>query len=91
MQAGAARVVLPVHPAYNDAFMYFMENNGAIWQGGDTPRLNDPMFISIAEELRDQTDDVANAQPEGEPWEVVLPTSLVYLQKDAELPVFPTV
>lgn len=88
LQAGSARVVVPVHPAYNDAVMYYLENNGAIWKGGETPRLNDPMFISIAEELRDQTDDLAGATPEGEPWEVILPTTLVYLQKDAVLPTF---
>jgi hypothetical protein len=87
-QAGSARVVLPVHPAYNDAVMYFLENNGAIWRGGEPPSLNDPLFISLAEELRNQTDDLANATPEGEPWEVVLPTTLVYLQQGVELPVF---
>ena len=52
LQAGSARVVVPVHPAYNDAVMYFLENNGAIWSGGEAPRLNDPMFISLADELR---------------------------------------
>jgi len=88
LQAGSAKVVLPVHPAYNDAVMYYLENDGAVWNGGDAPRLNDPMFISIAEELRNQTDDLAGAVPEGDPWEVVLPTTLVYLQKDGELPVF---
>jgi hypothetical protein len=88
-QSGSAKVVVPVHPAYNDAVMYYLENNGALWNGGDTPRLNDPMFISIAEELRNQTDDLAGAKPEGDPWQVVLPTTLVWLQKDGELPTFP--
>ncbi len=88
LQAGSARVVLPVHPAYNDAIMYFLENNGNIWKGGEPPRLNDPLFISLADELKDQTDDLANAKPEGEPWEVVLPTTLVYLQDDSVLPDF---
>lgn len=89
LQAGAARVVVPVHPGYNDAIMYFLENNGAIWNGGEPPRLNDPMFIALADELREQTDDLAGATPEGDPWEVILPTTLVYLQKDASLPAFP--
>jgi hypothetical protein len=81
--------VLPVHPAYNDAIMYFLEKNGAIWNGGEPPSLKDPMFRSIAEELRDQTDDLSNAVAEGAPWEVVLPTTLVWLQPDATLPSFP--
>jgi hypothetical protein len=88
-QAGSARVVLPVHPAYNDAVMYFLENNGTIWNGGEPPHLNDPLFISLAEELRNQTDDLAHATAEGEPWEVILPTTLVHLQADAVLPTFP--
>jgi hypothetical protein len=88
LQSGAARVVVPVHPAYCDAIMYFLENNGAIWNGGEPPRLNDPLFISLAEELRGQTDDLQNATPEGPPWQVILPTTLVYLQKDSTLPTF---
>jgi hypothetical protein len=39
--------------------------------------------------MREQTDDLANATPEGDPWQVILPTTLVYLQKDATLPTFP--
>jgi hypothetical protein len=92
LQAGSARVVIPVHPGYNDAIIYFLQHNGVIWNGGGPPQLNedetDPMFISIADEIRNQTDDLANAVPEGVPWEVVLPTNLVYLQQDAILPVF---
>lgn len=89
LQSGSARVVVPVHPGYKDAVLYFLENNGAIWNGGEPPRLNDPLFISLADELRGQTDDLQNATPEGDPWTVVLPTTLVYLQKDATLPTFP--
>jgi len=38
LQAGSARVVLPVHPAYNDAIMYFLENGGSVWKGGGKPQ-----------------------------------------------------
>ena len=69
--------------------MYFLENNGRIWGGGETPRLDDPLFVSLADELRNQTDDLQGATPEGDPWEVVLPTTLVWLQKDGTLPTFP--
>jgi hypothetical protein len=87
LQAGSARVLVPVHPSYNDAVMYYLEH-GAIWSGGEAPRLDDPLFISLADELRNLTDDLGKATPEGEPWEVILPTTLVYLQKDAALPAF---
>lgn len=87
-QAGSARVVLPVRPFYNDAVMYFLENNGEVWKGGDTPRLKDDLFLSIADELKNRTDDLANATPEGDPWTVILPTTLVYLQQEPDLPTF---
>jgi hypothetical protein len=87
LQAGAARVVVPVHPAYNDAVLHYVET-GAIWNGGTPPHLDDPLFISIAEELKDATDDLHGAAPEGDPWPVKVPTSLVYLQQDAVLPDF---
>jgi hypothetical protein len=92
LQAGAARVVVPVHPAYNDAVLYYLET-GKLWSGGDSPRIGedgvgDDMFISIAEELRNQTDDLANAIPMGDPWEITLPTTLVWLQPGSDLPDF---
>lgn len=87
LEAGAARVVVPVHPAYNDAVMFYLET-GKLWNGGDSPRLEDDLFISIAEELRNQTDDLANAIPVGDAWEVNLPTQLVWLQPGPELPDF---
>jgi len=95
LKAGSARVLIPVRPTYNDVISYYMLTGGEIWgKDGNPPlilkndgSLND-LFISIADELRNQTDDLANATAEGEPWEVVLPTTLVYLQKDSELPTF---
>lgn len=89
LRAGAARVVVPARTAYNDAVMHFLETDGVIWNGGETPRLDDPLFVSLADELRGQTDDLQNATPEGDPWEVVLPTTLVWLQGDSTLPTFP--
>ncbi len=87
LQAGSARVVIPVHPAYNNSILYYLQT-GLVWNGGEVPGIKDLLFISIADELKNQTDDLANATPEGEPWEVILPTTLVYLQKDSDLPTF---
>ncbi len=90
LQAGSARVVVPVSPHYNEAVLWYLENKGLLgtWKGGEAPRLDDPLFKSIADELREQTDDLAEAKPEGEPWEYTLPTTLVWLQEGPELPVF---
>ncbi len=87
LQAGAARIVVPVHPAYNDAILHYVET-GELWNGGTPPHLDDPLFVSIVEELKAQTDDLDGAVAEGEPWRVVVPTTLVYLQADATLPDF---
>jgi hypothetical protein len=80
-------VVIPVHPAYNDAVLHYVET-GAMWNGGEPPHIDDPLFISIVEELKAATDDLAGAVPEGEPWKVVVPTTLTYLQADSTLPDF---
>ena len=94
LQSGAARVVVPASPAYNDAILYFLKATQPslkerIWNGGAPPTINDLLYKSIADELRSQTDDLAGAKPEGEPWEFTLPTSLVWLQAGPELPTFP--
>ena len=59
-----------------------------VWRGGETPIIASPLYESIAEELRNQTDDLAGAVPEGDPWEFTLPTTLVWLQPDDKLPTF---
>lgn len=84
LKAGAARVLVPVHPIYNEAVLYYLQS-GRIWNGGEAPRIGDPLFLALYEEVRDQQDDLEHAIPEGEPWEVVVPTSLVYLQPDFSL------
>jgi hypothetical protein len=95
LQSGSARIVLPVSRAYDDAMTYFLQPRTPsipvaqrIWQGGGPPTINDPLFRAIADELRAQTDDLAGAVPEGDPWEYTVPTTLVWLQPDGTLPVF---
>ena len=96
LTAGSARVLVPVPLAYVDSVRFLLQNplketelRKKLWRGGDAPLLNDPLYESIAEELRDQTDDLAGATPEGDPWEFTLPTTLVWLQPDGTLPTFP--
>ena len=98
LRAGSARVVVPVHPAYNEAVLYYATTN-QIWNGDDPPTLNDPLFISIVEEIKADSelelgDDLpACSIDSGYPcladeWDVKVPTSLIYLQPDSELPDF---
>jgi hypothetical protein len=97
--AGAARVVVPVPIDYEDAVLNFFETN-EIWQGGEPPLVDDPEYVSIAEELKQgRTNSFTTPiyyESAGTPppfivdeWEEKLPTSLVMLQADDTLPSFP--
>jgi len=93
LTAGSCRVVVPVPIPYVDAVLYLLQSPasdlaGKVWQGGEPPTLDSPLYVSLAQEFRNQTDDLAGAVPEGDPWEFTLPTSLVWLQPDGTLPTF---
>jgi hypothetical protein len=95
LTAGAARVLVPVPMAYINDVQFLLQNplketelRNKVWRGGETPLIGSPLYESIAEEFRNQTDDLAGATPEGQPWEFTLPTTLVWLQADATLPEF---
>lgn len=93
LTAGAVRVMVPVPVNYIPAVEYLLQSTKPelgqrIWLGGPRPTLDSDLYISIADETRDQTDDLAGATPEGTPWEFTVPTTLVWLQKDGTLPVF---
>jgi hypothetical protein len=87
LQAGSARVLVAVTPAYDEAVLHYLAT-GEPWDGGPAPVIGDPLYIPLYEELRRQQDDLANATPEGDPWSFTLPTSLVYL-KDSSTPLPP--
>jgi hypothetical protein len=98
LRAGAARVIIPVHPAYDETVLHYLATN-EIWNGGSPPTLHDPLYISIVDELKsDSSADLDGKLPVCSPgskypcvadeWEIKLPTTLVYLQKGAELPDF---
>ena len=87
LQAGAARVMLPARKDYEDVVLTYLKT-GKVWGGGEAPTANDPLYISVADELRNQTDDTDTQEPE-DTWEVVVPTTQIYLQQDEVLlPVF---
>jgi len=155
LKAGAARITVPVRPGFEEAINNYV-STGEIWDGGEKPTLDDPLYVSIVEEIQQQQgayveksegtisvehdsmqvvgvetnfeeSDVdreiyieskhyviaevqgaehltltepyrgdtkeharyyIGARLVGGPWEVRVPTSLVYLQEDATLPDF---
>jgi len=81
LRSGAARVVVPVTPAYETAVLYYLQSGGVIWNGGSAPVIDDELYVSIVDELRAQ-----KGEPRGKPWPVKVPTTLVYLQPTSDLP-----
>ena len=51
LRAGYARVLVPVTPAYRHAVLYFLNSGGQIWNGSDPPTIDDPLYVSIVDEL----------------------------------------
>ncbi len=54
LKAGAARIVLPVRRGYEAALMHFVETGGEIWGGGDPPHVDEELYVSIVEEIREE-------------------------------------
>ena len=89
LQAGSARVVVPVSPEYRSAVLSYLESDRTkIWNGGQQPTIDDPLYKSIVDELKSEQDPTRDATPEGDPWQFVVPTSLVYLESETKLPDF---
>ena len=62
---------------------------GQIWNGGDVPAPDDPLFVSIIDELKEADGQFNGGNKEGEPWISKMPTSLVYLQALNQTPPLP--
>jgi hypothetical protein len=73
LQSGMARVIVTARPGFEEAVNWYMAT-GQIWNGGQVPTMDDPLFISIVDELRETTGTVE------ETWETRVPTSLTVIQ-----------
>lgn len=85
LRAGAARVVFPVRPGFEDDVRYFLQY-GKIWGGGPVPGLNQPDYVPISEEISRATGAPGDERAVGKPWEVRVPTELVRLKTKTQLP-----
>jgi hypothetical protein len=77
MQSGLARVVVTVRPGFEDAVRFYMQT-GLVWNGGEVPVIDDPLHLSIVDELKEPA-----GKPEGKAWATRIPTSLTILQADS--------
>ncbi|MDR9763714.1 hypothetical protein RJJ37_29485 [Rhizobium redzepovicii] len=84
MRAGAARVVLSVRPGFEDLVAHYFLT-GEVWGGGDLPDITDPAYLPILQEIK-ESQGQSDATVYGDPWTFTVPTSLVTLRDDGELP-----
>ena len=80
LQAGAARVLIPVRNAYVKAVLHYLNTGGEIWNGEDVPTPDHPLYVSIIDEIMEADGYFEGGEVVGEPWLSKVPTSLVYLQ-----------
>ncbi len=85
LRAGYARVVIPVRKGFEDAINFFLQT-GKPWLGGAIPKIGDKTYLPITEEMKEASGAPGDEKPEGEPWEFRVPTRLIKLRKDDELP-----
>ena len=85
LKAGAARVVIPVRPQLEGDLRYFLMT-GQLWGGGAMPEITDSDYLPITQEIQDRDNAPGTETPQGEPWEVTLPTTLIRLRHDDALP-----
>lgn len=85
LKAGFARVVVPARRNFEGAIDHFMQL-GEIWNGGPLPFITSPQYLGIADELAERTGKPEGEKAQGDPWDVVVPTTLVKLRPDDKLP-----
>jgi len=85
LKAGYCRVVVPVRLGFEGAIDHFM-TYGEPWNGGPLPTISNPLYLPIADEIAERLDRPGDEVPQGDPWLVRIPTTLVHLRADDKLP-----
>jgi hypothetical protein len=77
--------MIPARLGFEGAIDHFM-TYGELWEGGPLPTISSPLYLPIADEIAERLDRPGDEIPQGEPWIVRIPTSLVHLHSDDQLP-----
>lgn len=77
MQSGMARTIVTVRPGFEDAVRFYMQT-GKIWNGGEVPVIEDKLYMSIIDELREP-----DGKKEGKAWATRVPSNLTILQANS--------
>jgi hypothetical protein len=90
LQAGAARVLVPVRPDYAMLVLYYL-SSGTIWPGANSLTPTDEKYVSLVNDLKILSQSDRECKHLSKPWEIVIPTSMIMLQDSSKLPQFPAV
>ena len=85
LRAGAGRVVFPVRPGFEAAVIHYLET-GEIWNGGPPPDISSSLYVPIVTEIAESEQRAGSEVPVGDPWLVTLPTTLVRIRANDDLP-----
>jgi hypothetical protein len=75
LQAGMARVLVPVRPGHEQAVLYFLQT-GQIWNGGMAPSMDIELYRDYVRDISSPVKNDKNPQT----WELRVPTTLTALQ-----------
>jgi hypothetical protein len=87
LRAGAGRVVFPVRPGFEAAIVHYLET-GEIWNGGPPPDISSSLYVPIIKEIQEATGAPGNEVAVGAPWLIRLPTTLVRIRPNDDLPIW---
>ncbi len=85
LRAGAGRVVFPVRPGFEAAVIHYLDT-GEIWNGGPPPDISSSLYVPIVTEIAEAEQRPGDEVPVGDPWLVTLPTTLVRIRPNDDLP-----
>ena len=87
LQAGAARVVLPVRPGYEAALERFM-STGLTPTTDELVNMGSPLWVSLVDQMRRLGAAPGGETPVGDPWEVSTPAALMRARADGSMPLW---
>ena len=86
LQAGYARVRLPVRPDFERGVFHFLDT-GEVWDGGELPPVTNRDYAGYLDEIAARRRRKPDEEiPVGEPFDIRLPTTLVRVKPTSSLP-----
>jgi hypothetical protein len=85
LQAGAARVVLPVRPGYEAALERFMAT-GLTPTTDELLNVGGPLWVTVVDQLRQRDAAPGRETAVGTPWEIRTPAELTWARPDGSMP-----